>query len=507
MRSRRYLIGLALLLMLGGLMAMPAVADQPLELIVYSSPTCDSCEIVKAQVLEPLGRSYGDKLTMTFVDVSNSEGLAQLEAVEARLGKRNNPLPVILLDDQLYASVDIFELEKSLAATLEDRLGAPESLGGTPVAAIPTVPAAVSEPAASASQGAAIHLAYVDTDGCANCARAHILLQVIQEEYPTLVVTTFNNVRDAELVEAMGQHLGLAQERRLVAPSIYAGGHALVDEEITSDGLRALLQRYASSGVDPFWERLDVAAGKSSILTRFRAMGPLAVIVAGLVDGINPCAFATIIFFVSYLAISRRRRTELLVVGLAFTAGVFATYLLVGLGAMSLLKLASTVRSVGLVLYSLMAASCLVLAGLSLHDYVMARQGRLKEMRLNLPEPLRERIKGRIRGASGAFIGAALVSGLVVSLLELACTGQVYLPTISFVVGIPDMRAYAVAYLLLYNLLFVAPLLVVLLLAVYGVSASRFQDWFVRNAARTKAAMAILFLLLAALLLSQVLSM
>ena len=506
MHSRRSLIGLAFLLVLGVLMGIPAVADQTLELIVYSSPTCDYCHMVRDQVLEPLSKGYGTKLTITFLDVSQSEGLAQLEAAEARLGQRNNPLPVILLDDQLFTSQDIFQLEESLAEALHQRLGAPAQ-GEISTSPTPPVSPAASESTTTVAQGAAIHLAYLGKEGCAECARADVLLEIMRGEYPSLMVSVFNIMDDAELLEAMGEHLGLAEERRLIAPSIYVGNDTLVHQEITSENVRALLQRYAASGADPFWEELDLAAGQTSILSRFRTMGPLAVIVAGLIDGFNPCAFATIIFFVSYLAISRRRRTELLKVGLAFTAGVFATYLLVGLGAMSLLKLANSVRIVGLVLYSVMAASCLVLAGLSLHDYVLARQGRLKEMRLNLPEPLRDRIKGRIRGASGAFVGAALVSGLVVSLLELACTGQVYLPTITFVVGIPDMRAHAFAYLVLYNLLFVAPLLVVLLLAVYGVSASRFQDWFVQNAATAKAAMAILFLLLAGLLLSQVFSM
>jgi cytochrome c biogenesis protein CcdA len=236
-------------------------------------------------------------------------------------------------------------------------------------------------------------------------------------------------------------------------------------------------------------------------------MGPLAVVLAGLIDGINPCAFATIIFFVSYLAISRRGRSALLMVGLAFTLGVFVAYLMVGLGAMRLLQWANTMRVLGLVLYGLMAASCFVLAGVSVHDYGLARQGRLEDMRLNLPERLRERIHVRIRTSRRAFIGTAFVTGMIISVLELACTGQVYLPTISFVVGIPEMRVSAVLYLLLYNVFFVVPLLVVLLLAAYGVSAKRFQGWFERNAATSKLLMAVLFLLLGVLLFSQLLSL
>ena len=104
-------------------------------------------------------------------------------------------------------------------------------------------------------------------------------------------------------------------------------------------------------------------------------------------------------------------------------------------------------------------------------------------------------------------MGVAFVTGLFVSLLELACTGQVYLPTISFVVGIPRLRPYAVGYLILYNLVFVIPLLIVLVLTVYGASTVRLNQWLARNTAKAKLLTAILFVILGLLLLSQVLSL
>lgn len=61
--------------------------------------------------------------------------------------------------------------------------------------------------------------------------------------------------------------------------------------------------------------------------------------------------------------------------------------------------------------------------------------------------------------------------GVAISALELVCTDQVYLPTITFVTGVEEMRRHALSYLLLYNLGFVAPLLVVFAL-VYGGTSS-----------------------------------
>jgi cytochrome c biogenesis protein CcdA/glutaredoxin len=484
-----------------------ALAESPLQVTIYTSPLCGSCRVFDEEILPGITQGYGERLVITTVDILRPEGLALLEAEEKRLGKPNNPSPVIVIGDLVIANHDVWETEAQFRAALLQRLGQPAAPGEQASATPSSAPTPPGGPAVEVACTAPIYVALVEKDGCDTCSRAKTVLQALALEHTGMVVQTFNQVRDAEIVEAMGAALGLPSERRMIAPSIYVGRHALVDQEINSANVREALRAYQAIGAPPLWNNLDTSTAKQSIVDRFRSMGPLAVVAAALIDGINPCAFATILFFVSYLAISRRRRRELILIGLAFSAGVFITYLLVGLGAMSLLRLLDSMRMVGLVLYTLMAISCFVLAGFSIYDYTLARQGKLHDMRLNLPDPLRERIKVRIRAASGAYAGAAFVSGLLVSLLELACTGQVYLPTISFVVSIPEMRANAILYLVLYNVVFIMPLIVVMLLAAYGVSATRFQSWFTRHVATAKLIMVALFLLLGGLLMVQVLSL
>ena len=507
------------LFVLCGLAPALVLADQTVEVLVYYSPECSHCTFAHDTILQPLSQAYGDRLIMTYVDITQAEGLAQLEATEKRLGQQGDALPIVVIGDQLISTDDDKVLATQLKTLLRERLGEPGKASTPPSATSSATPSATPGVAVGPQPAPALHLAYVQKDGCEKCARATVVLEMMQQEYPSLVVSTFNNVRDAKLIEAMGEKLGIPHKERLVAPAAYVGSEALVGEQMTSSALRALLSKYAASGAPAFWEGLSERSGETSILARFQAMGPWTVVLAAAIDGINPCAFATIIFFVSYLAISQRPRRELIIVGLAFMLGVFVTYLVVGLGAMSLLKLANKVHILARVLYGAFAASCFVFAGLSIRDYTLARKGRLSDMTLRLPDGLRERVKKRIRRASNAgeqtigsrsgvllFIGLAFVSGLFVSFVELACTGQVYLPTISFVVGIPQMRAQATLYLLLYNLIFVTPLLVVLLLSVYGISAARFQELLTQNVARTKMIMAVLFVLLGILLLTQVLA-
>ena len=233
---------------------------------------------------------------------------------------------------------------------------------------------------------------------------------------------------------------------------------------------------------------------------RFRSFGVLTVAFAGLVDGLNPCAFATLAFFVSYLALSGRQGREILAVGLAFTLGVFLAYLVVGLGFYEVLDLlGGLLTTLGRWVYGLTALMCVVLAVFSFLDFLKARRGEIGDMSLNLPHSLRMRINAVIRRGRGsrAFVAGSFVTGIAVSFLELACTGQVYLPTIVFVMSQPEMRVRALMFLLLYNLLFIVPLVVVFILAYYGTGSKQLTRFLQQRAATLKLGMALLFAALA----------
>ena len=90
-----------------------------------------------------------------------------------------------------------------------------------------------------------------------------------------------------------------------------------------------------------------------------------------------------------------------------------------------------------------------------------------------LPKSLKQRIHKVIREqtrTSSVIIGT-LVIGFAISALELVCTGQVYLPTITFVMGVEGMRANALAYLILYNMMFITPLLIVFGFVYWGTTS------------------------------------
>ena len=310
----------------------------------------------------------------------------------------------------------------------------------------------------------AIHIVYFHKHGCQKCARAVKILKGLKERYPNIVVDQRNAKTDQTLLEAMGSLYKVPEAKRLTTPALFIGDTALIGE-LDEQNLETAIQGYLKTGVlsrlKDAEAHLDTA--ESEIVNRFHGFGALAVAGAGLLDGINPCAFATIVFFISYMNLVGRGRKEMLIAGGAFALAVFVTYLLVGLGTLSFMSYLNRFSGVAKCVYLIAAAATFALAGLSLYDAVKAKQGKTKDILLQLPRALKLRIHKviRERTRTSGVIAGALVIGFVISALELVCTGQVYLPTLTFVAGLEGLRGDAIAYLLLYNVMFIVPLLVV----------------------------------------------
>ena len=150
-----------------------------------------------------------------------------------------------------------------------------------------------------------------------------------------------------------------------------------------------------------------------------------------------------------------------------------------------------------------MGAFALVVALLSLLDGIKCLQGKMGEMSLQLPGPLKERIHGVIRGTARhrQFVVFAFAVGALISLLELACTGQVYAPTILYMLQAGEQAA--AGYLLLYNIAFILPLVAVFGCAIGGMSSHRLIGFLQQHAALVKFATALLFLVLALFLIGR----
>lgn len=233
-------------------------------------------------------------------------------------------------------------------------------------------------------------------------------------------------------------------------------------------------------------------------LTRTSLFG---VALAGLVDGINPCAIATLVFLVSLLTALRVRGARLLAVGGAFCLATFLTYFAIGFGVLEALHSMAHFESVRRALEVGMAAVLLMLAGISLADAVRYRRsGNADSVALKLPDRASRWIRATMHRQfrrRNLIIGG-FVAGALVTAVESVCTGQVYVPTLVYLIKVRQETGMAWGYLVLYNAMFLVPLLVAFALAWGGVETSRFLRFSRTNVAIAKLLLALLFLALAA---------
>jgi cytochrome c biogenesis protein CcdA len=224
---------------------------------------------------------------------------------------------------------------------------------------------------------------------------------------------------------------------------------------------------------------------------------PGAVFLAGLLDGVNPCAFSAMVFLVSALAVAGRSRRTMLAVGLFYALGIFITYSLVGAGLLSGIRRIAVSSGMQTWLEMILGIILGLLALLSVIDGVRLSRGRT-DLLLKLPKNLSGRVHGIIRHSvrSGAAAGGSFVLGAVVALIELGCTGQVYLPTIAWMISRGEgSRPWF--WLAIYNTAFIIPLLIVFGVSYKGVSAVKLAGIFKTKGAAVKYVTAGLFTALA----------
>jgi cytochrome c biogenesis protein CcdA len=420
----------------------------------------------------------------------------------------------LLSDDEIRAYLPVLEraerryssLGKLRARIREDEADESASISYRPRHE-PRAEAASNVVAGARSGAATVRLAYFWRAGCRECEVASRVLDQVRRVFPHLIVEAYDmgQMSAMRLNEALCRRFEVPEEDRLVAPAMFTTAGFLIRDRIAFTRLGDLVER--SAGLpEADWAAIPKAAldeAGTAIETRFEAMTFAVVMGNGLLDGVNPCAFATIVFLLSYLQVAKRTRRQILAVGAAFVVAVFATYYALGFGFAEAIKRSLLIQRAGHALDVAMAAVLVLLVVLNARDGVLCLGGRMSEMSLQLPGVLKSAIHAAIRRQvrQSHMVLAASIAGVVVSLLELACTGQVYAPTVMYVLRQDPSAAKAHVLLFCYNLAFVVPLVVVFALAFGGVTSARMSGWLRRHAAAVKFATAGLFAVMLVLIL------
>lgn len=478
-------------------------APSPVSIYFFHAEGCQACQTILQSYLPTLKTLVPGLEVKTF-DVGNPTFYEILLKLEKRFNRVESELPVVFIGDQMLSGEA--EVMGKLHPLLLEYQAKGEKL--LPPAEISTA----QESLASVVNATSVDLTYFYQKGCPKCDRADALLKYILKKYPNLNLREIDlNTPDGKrLNETLSNRLQLPPEKRLIAPSLFVGNDYLSPDEISAARVEALIKKYREEtkaeedkSLSPSPSAEELKTAEASMIERFKSLGMLTVLSAGLIDGINPCAFATLIFFISYLTLVGRQKREIFWIGLGFSGAVFATYLLIGLGILRFIQYLSFLPLFSRAVYLLTTVLALILGVLSFYDFIQLKRGRPSEMKLQLPDFLKKRIHQTIRQGSRStrYFFAAIAAGFVISLLEFACTGQVYLPTILFVTNIPSLRTEAVFYLFLYNFMFVVPLLFVFLVSYWGVTSEQLAFFLRKRAPSIRLLTSLFFFALAGILI------
>jgi len=340
---------------------------------------------------------------------------------------------------------------------------------------------------------------FFHTPGCGLCEEFYREdLPGLSERYGLPLSPEQRNIYEPVHFEYMTELLEERGSRAESFPILVAGDRVFLGEKGVKEGFPAYLDSRGKGNAQGEPGSPDGDPEKL-VLPDLRW---LPVFLAGLLDGINPCAFTTLIFLISYLRLMGRKGRDILKIGGSFTAAVFLTYFLIGLGFFQVIRMADSFFLISRVLRLFMVSLMLVLGVLSLYDYRKIRQGKAEDSLLQLSGESKKRIHRTVRKSarSGWMAAGSFGAGALISLYELGCTGQIYLPMVVYMVRQKASRT-ALFPLALYNAGFILPLVAVFILFYRGSDSDRFAAFFRKHMGAVKLTTAGLFLTMGVVLL------
>jgi len=190
------------------------------------------------------------------------------------------------------------------------------------------------------------------------------------------------------------------------------------------------------------------------------------VISTGIVDSINPCAIGVLVIMVATLLRLSDDRKKMVRVGVIYISTVFLTYLAAGFG---LLTFVQRFPGINYYLGWIVGVIVIIMGLIEIKDYFAYGKG----ISLQISKKHAKTIMKKINNITAS---GSIFLGIFVAAVELPCTGGPYL-AITTVLAKIGLSWQVFWMLFIYNIIFVLPLLVILLLVYFGMDAEKIRNW------------------------------
>ena len=175
------------------------------------------------------------------------------------------------------------------------------------------------------------------------------------------------------------------------------------------------------------------------------------LLITGLFDGLNPCAFAVLLFFIAFLYTIHRTKTHIIKVGVIYIFMIYLAYLGIGVGLLKAFMMIGIHHLMGKIASWLI----IVLGLINIKDYFWYG----KWFTLSMPKASKKLIDKWMHKAT---IPATIVTGFLVGLCTFPCSGGPYVAILGLLAA-KTTYFMGLMYLLIYNVMFVMPLIIMLI--------------------------------------------
>lgn len=307
---------------------------------------------------------------------------------------------------------------------------------------------------------------YFYINSCSTCEKMEFLLDEIQKNKCIKIVR--KNISNKYILKEFNEYLekyGVPYNKRGIVPAVFIDDKCYIGEKEIKAVLNEISSNFRTS--KSVESKDSITGNKNKIFRSLMNIRTLSVLGAGILDGCNPCAISMLLFYLSYLLINERKKV--LFVGSSFIIGTFISYFLLGTILYSFLEQINISMIRKIVKY-LFLSFVFILLLFNIRDYVKVKKAEYGEVVLQLPLFLRRfshnLIKKFAKITSNIYLMLflAFFLGVIISLTEFLCTGQIYLPTLVTLIQLSkdvQLNLKAILLLVIYNLGFIIPLIII----------------------------------------------
>jgi hypothetical protein len=329
-----------------------------------------------------------------------------------------------------------------------------------------------------------IDILFFNIQSCSSCHEVEEHMSELEETYPEMNVISYDIaiLKNNELFLYYNEKYDVDVNYQMLVPMIFIKDKYFEGKEDILDNLENTITDDNTNEtfvMTPEELEAENSSDETNDNKESNHIKFFSFMLAALINGLNPCSLSMFLFLFTVISL---KNGNILKITLSFSLAKFIMYFLLGVliyfsvVQLNLLWINYVIKVFAIVLI-------LFLIIMNINDYLNARKGNLKGVKLQLPKKLRKFNHKIIKTLSTVMdsktiILTSFLIGIIISIGEFMCTGQIYMVSI-FSVG--DIQLNIFLYFLIYDLIFVLPILVIGFIIYKGKGIISISDFLGKN--------------------------